>query len=376
MSGASLPPESPVRDRLLECLPDATTVAWAPGRVNLIGEHTDYNGFPVLPMAIDRRVWVAASLRPRTSSLIVRNLEAERYPQEEIDLRSLESCTRRHSWVDYVVAAARDQPPRQGVELLVGGDLAAESGLASSSALVVATFLALGPTSDRFLLAERARQAERHVGTLSGGMDQAISLLATAGHASLIEFNPLRMRAIPLPSQLAVLIADSGVRAAKGGAAQASYNARGRECYAAARQLGGDSGAVLADLVTDRIEHRVGEIRDPRLRRRASFVFAEAQRVRDAVLALERGDLETLGGLISASHTGLRDDYEVSHPVVDSVVERLRDAGVLGARIVGAGFGGCAIALVRRDVLAEVMERVELPLTLVEASAAAGRFEL
>jgi len=335
-----------MRRRLIEALPDATVVVRAPGRVNLIGEHTDYNGFPVLPMAIDRGIWIATAPR-NDATLVVRSIEPGEYPAEEIPLTEIASRPPAGTWVDYVVAAARRRTPTAGLELVVAGTVPAEAGLSSSSALVVASFLAMGEIGDRAALAEEARVAERYVGTLSGGMDQAIALLGRPGQALRIDFRPVRTEAVDMPPEIAVVVAHSGVRAAKSGAAREAYNARVHECLAAARQLGAGGDGLLADV--DRGQRAaLHDLDDALLRRRAGFVFAEARRVEEAVRALRAGNLPVLGELLNASHRGLRDDYEVSHPAVDALVERARTAGAAGARVVGAGFGGCIVAVCER----------------------------
>lgn len=361
-----------VRDRLLAAMPDARLLSLAPGRVNLIGEHTDYNGFPVLPMAIDRHVGIA--VRPLAdAALRVRSLEPERYAEEVIPLEAIAGRPRRGTWVDYVVAAARKRPPASGLELLVGGDLPAEAGLSSSSALVVASFLALAEPADRFGLAEEARLAERYVGTLSGGMDQAISLLARPGHAMRIDFRPVRVEPVRLPEELAVVVVNSGVRAPKSGAAMAGYNARVQECERAARDLGGPPGGLLADVPGGQRRARARAMTDRLLARRSGFVFEEAARVAEAVAVLQAGDLDRLGALLNASHAGLRDDYEVSHPAVDALVQRAIDAGALGARIVGAGFGGCMVAVSHRDTADGVVAALSPDAWRFEAGGAAVR---
>ena len=356
-----------MRQAVLQQLPDARVIARAPGRVNLIGEHTDYNGFPVLPMAIDRSIWVAAAAR-RRRALLVRSVEAARFPCQEIPLEDLAERRRDGTWVDYVVAAARQRPPSTGLEIVVAGDVPPEAGLSSSSALVVASLLALSPLEDRFQLAEEARLAERYVGTLSGGMDHAISLLAQRGHALRIDFRPLRVEPVAIPESLAVVVADSGVAAAKSGAARQAYNDRVRQCLAAAQLLGVDDG-LLADV--GEADRRLGSIEDPVLRRRAGFVFAEAKRVETAVEMLRTRDLQALGTLVNASHAGLRDDYEVSHPAVDRLVEVAVRAGALGARVVGAGFGGCIVALCERHAITDVVAALAPRAWCFEAAAPA-----
>ncbi len=375
---AALQPD--LRRRLLAELPDATVIAQAPGRVNLIGEHIDYNGFPVLPIAVDRRVWVAAA--PRSEfTLCVRNIDAASYPAETIPLDALRTRQPRESWVDYVVAAALARHLSTGcagVELLVGGDIPPAAGLSSSSAVVVASLLALGPCDDRVKLAERACRAERYVGTLSGGMDQAISLLAEPGRALRIDFDPLRIAPVELPSDLAIVVANSGVVAPKGGSVQHAYNTRVQECSSAAERLGAPAregvGVKLVDVpLAERLS--VPELPDP-ARRRARFVYAEAARVEAAIDALARHDLTLFGAILDASHAGLRDDYEVSHPEVDRLVGRARAAGALGARIVGAGFGGCIVAACRRGQVSSLLEALGPSAMRLEPCGPAGRVEL
>jgi len=341
---------------LREDLPHAQALAFAPGRVNLIGEHTDYNGLPVLPFAIG--LGVAAAAAPRSGpAVLVRSVLADRFAAESIPLAALGTRPRAGSWVDYVVAGLRVHPPPAACEILVRGDLPAAAGLSSSSALVVASALLFAPADvDRVQLAQQAAAAERYVGTQSGGMDQAASLLGMEGHALRIAFRPLRVQPVPVPAELAVVIADSGVRAEKGGGAQRAYNERVEQCARAAATFGVPAGGLLADLPGKNREARARSLRDPLLARRAGFVFAEGVRVDEAVAALRAGDLPRLGGLIDASHAGLRDEYEVSHPAVDALVAVAKQHGALGARIVGAGFGGCCIALATQGQAASLVD--------------------
>ncbi len=344
--------------RLQELLPDAAVRAFAPGRVNLIGEHTDYSGLPVLPFAIGLGVAAAAAQRP-DDAILVRHHEPARFPAERIPRGALLDRPRAGSWVDYVVAGLRVHPPQQGCEIVITGDLPQAAGLSSSAALVVAAALLFAPEPlDRRRLAEQAALAERYVGTQSGGMDQAASLLGEAGHALRIAFRPLRCTPVPVPAGLAIVVADSGVRAAKGGAVQAAYNERVAQCAAVARLFGVPPGGVLADIPGKDRERRVRSVQDPLLARRAGFVFAEAARVDAAVAALRTGDLPALGALLDQSHQGLRDEYEVSHPAVDALVAAAKRHGALGARIVGAGFGGCCIALCARPSAGLLISRL------------------
>jgi galactokinase len=191
-----------------------------------------------------------------------------------------------------------------------------------------------------------------------------------------IDFRPLRTRAIALPPELVVLVAPSGVVAEKSGAAQAAYNQRVAECARAAGLLGAPAGGLLADVPGERRAERAAAFADPLLARRARFVFEEAARVEEAERCLARGEIEALGRLLDASHAGLRDLYEVSHPMVDALVLELRAAGAAGARIVGAGFGGCAVAVARRSEVEGIRARVPRELWSFAPGGPAERFAL
>ena len=211
------------------------------------------------------------------------------------------------------------------------------------------------------------------MGTLSGGMDQAISLLARPGHALRIDFRPVRTRAVPVPEHIAVVVGNSGVRAPKSGSARKGYNSRVTQCLEAARQLGAPEDRLLADVPGSDRSARAGKLDDPLLRRRATFVFDEAVRVAAATAALRDGDLQHLGELLDASHRGLRDLYEVSHPAVDALVERARALGAAGARIVGAGFGGCMVAVCERDRAQSLVDGLGAEAWIFEAGGPATR---
>ena len=366
-----------LRERLLIDLPDARLIVRAPGRVNLIGEHTDYNGFPVLPMAIANSVWIA--MAPRSDGLLhIRNLDSQRYPEEVICVPDVADRPRRGFWTDYVIAAARHLPLADGAELLVGSDLPAAAGLSSSAALVVASLLALADdetAADRQALARTAIKAEQFIGTMVGGMDQTVCLLAKDRHALRIDFRPERTTPVALPDDLRIVVIDSGVRAEKGASAQEAYNERVVACAIAAKQLGAPEGGLLCDVPAERLSE-VQNLESDLLRRRAGFVLAEANRVDAAIAALEASDLVAFGELLDASHRGLRDDYEVSHAQVDILVDWARDAGALGARIVGAGFGGSLIAAVRVADVDKVVAKFGGSAFVVAPSAGAERTEV
>ena len=301
----------------------------APGRANLIGEHTDYNGGLVLPIAIDRATTVIATLR--TDGLI--------------EARSDRSTG--NGWEIYVEAAARTLGEAGvavgGYSVDVTSDLPSGAGLSSSAALLVATIAAMadlaGQEPDPDALAILAWRAENeYVGVPTGTMDQTVVARARAGHALFFDTRSGERRFVPFEPDadgLALVVIDTGTarRLADG-----RYAARRAECERAAAALG---VAALRDVEFDAIEDDV-------LRRRARHVVTENDRVLEAVDALSRGDWEAIGAVLSASHASLRDDFEVSSEELDAAVEAAMASGALGARMTGAGFGGCAIALVPR----------------------------
>lgn len=302
----------------------ASGVAFAPGRVNLIGEHVDYHGGPVLPAALSRGVTVAWA--PRSDRWIhatsVRSGGAAPHPPAQIDLDAVGPARGGGDWADYLRAAATMASGARGLDLVVSSDLPEASGLSSSSALVVAAGLAmlgatgrLGDWTDarRLGLAAAFARAERYVGTEGGGMDQAVSLGGQAGRALRIDFDPLRWRPVPIPASFRFIIAHTGVRAEKSGAARARYN----------------------------------QIRASRQRPEvAAHVETEIARVGAFETALASGDLDACGALMNASHASLRDRLGVSHPALDHLVGVARASGASGARMTGAGFGGSIVALV------------------------------
>jgi len=313
---------------------EPVTTASSPGRVNLIGEHTDYNEGFVLPCAIDRRVAVAMGNGTR-------GLYSADYREE----RKAGGC-REGSWADYpravawALADAGHEVPR--IQATFAGDVPLAAGLSSSAAVEGAIALALNECGQLGLskldLAILCRRAENgFIGVNSGIMDQYASLLCTAGHALLIDCRSLEARSVPLalePAGLSLVVCNTRVERRLG---STGYNDRRAACERAAKSLGVTSlrDATLADL--DRL--------DGDDLRRARHVVTENARVLAAVDALERNDFHTFGELMFSSHESLRDDYEVSVPQLDLFVDVARRAGAMGARLTGAGFGGCAIAL-------------------------------
>ncbi|MCX6132269.1 MAG: galactokinase [Ignavibacteriales bacterium] len=380
----------------------------APGRVNLIGEHTDYNGYPVLPMAIDRDfVFVVAAapgltvqLRNEDPSFEIKTFNAalplSPYPQGD--------------WGNYVKAAVHgileagwvDPKHAHGFDAIVGGTIPESAGLSSSSALVVASalaFLAANNTKvEAPVLADLLARAERYVGSEGGGMDQAVSLLAETGTALKIDFFPLRTESIPLPENMVFVVCNSLIRAPKSESVRYEYNRRVIECRMATalltkavRENTGTkiSPLRLADLSAERlgieravvngwalavigerplslneIAQRLGKtpesiekelctlqdgstFKEPpkgfRVWNRYRHVVSEAERVHLMVHALQEGNPAEIGSLMNQSHASCRDDYEISCPELEALVSVARDHGALGARLTGAGFGGCTV---------------------------------
>jgi galactokinase len=340
--------------------PPPGLLACAPGRVNLIGEHTDYNGLPVFPMALQRNV--AYLVRPRADARVrLVNREA-RYPAREFEIGASIAPFGQGDWGNYVKAAAQMLaarfPIRRGFDAALDGNVPLAAGLSSSSATLVGALLALMRVNRVELplaeLQELAAQAERYVGVAGGGMDQAISLGGRAGHALVIDFAPVRMQATPMPADWRFVVSNSLVPAEKSGAARAAYNERTRECREAlARFLAHPECARLPPtyfglvhgVPRERLLALAALALDGALLKRFRHVVSEGARVEEARLAMLRGDARAFGRLMDASHASLRDDYEVSSPELDELVSIARSSGALGARLTGAGFGGCSVAL-------------------------------
>ena len=320
----------------------------APGRANLIGEHTDYNEGWVLPFALDRGVVVAARRRGG-DALDIRSRQADGPVTVPLATLRPGSVT---GWAAYpagVAWALREAGHAVGgASLVIDSDLPQGAGLSSSAAIECATAIALAAlyqvSVSRPELAGLARRAENEmVGVPSGIMDQSASLLCEAGHALLLDCRtgdsaPVRLD--PAASGLALLLVDTGARHAL---TDGRYALRRAECEQAARALGVPSLRDVDDPA------RAAEIGDPVLARRARHVITDNCRVRAAVDLLNAGALAGLGPLLHASHASLRDDFEVSWPEADVAAEAAEAAGGLGARMMGGGFGGSVIALVPAD---------------------------
>lgn len=343
-------------------------VSFAPGRVNLIGEHIDYHDLPVLPMALERGVRL--EFAPRQDRRVVLRNADPAFGEREFRVEPGLKPGAPGDWGNYAMAAAVTVAERfgasVGIEGVLSSDLPPAAGLSSSSALVVAVARALlhaaGLERDPLELAEALAEGERFVGTAGGGMDQAASLLGKAGHALEIAFHPLSAVAVPFPGDWSVAVAHSGVSAEKSGGAQEAYNLRRRESATALAALArhmGDPGASPRRLLEAHgpgpLVERCGRMEGAGARW-ASHALEEAARVDQAVTALQDRDLARFGRLLDASHASLRDIYAVSHPRLDRLVDAARAAGAAGARLTGAGFGGCMLAVCRRVEVDRVVE--------------------
>jgi galactokinase len=327
----------------------ARVVVRAPGRVNLIGDHTDYTGGLALPMAIDRQVVVDGFDGPDK----VIHLTSDQDPAParfSVPVTSLEGI--EPVWARRVAAIAAELGRENGFTGSVQSTVPIGAGLSSSGALGVGVALALGAAdtltrNEIALLCQRAQQAA--TGVPAGVLDEMASLHGLAGHAILLDCHDLATEAVPLPEQAEFVVRYVSHRTVAG----SPYAERVAACHAAEQQIGPLRSATSED---------VGTIADSTLRARARHVVSENQRVRDCAAALRAGDLEAAGALMTASHVSLRDDYEVSTPALDEAVERLEASeGVYGARLTGAGFGGCVIALARPGAITDgwVMKTVD-----------------
>jgi galactokinase len=386
----------------------------APGRVNLIGEHTDYSGLPVLPIAIDRSTIVVAAPHPQIGIDQIELSNADpSWPARRFAIARSIAPFPAGDWGNYVKAAIQgviDHFATRDTDLarLRGGLIYVESrvppaaGLSSSAALTVSSALAFMALNGLELppleAAQMVARSEWYVGTMAGGMDQAASILGRRDHALFIEFDPIRVRAVRMPSHAALVVADSREVADKSGQVRTEYNRRVIECALAARILARalelDGVKIIGDVVRrlgswDPAEliatlaaraptslsgldsaARILGIEEQTLRaellgggpnrpnrimldstrpleilRRARHVLSETKRVERAAAALEAGKLDEVGALMNQSHRSLAEDFEVSTPRLDAMVACARRADALGARLTGAGFGGSIIAL-------------------------------
>jgi galactokinase len=346
----------------------------APGRVNLIGDHTDYNEGFVLPLAVDLECVVGS--RPTATGMVrVRSLDLDD-EHADVEVRadgSDDPAAVVPDWGRYaagvVRALAERGRPATGIDAVVASALPIGAGLASSAALEVGVALALCdaahfelPPEELALACQRAEQIA--TGVPCGIMDQLTSIVGRRDHALLIDCRSLEVESVPFPPELTVIVMHCGLSRAL---ADSAYAERRRECEEIANRLGLRS---LRDATPEQVADAP----------RARHVVSENARVLDATRALADGDAERLGRLLSESHRSLRDDYEVSTPELDALVAALEAAGAFGARLTGAGFGGCVVALAGRaeaDPVAEAAasryrEQIGLEPTAFICSAEAG----
>ena len=308
-----------------------TVQAFAPGRVNLIGDHTDYTGGLAMPMAVE---WGTTVDVVRGGSRVELRSSADDEPAV-VDLDVADPRAVTPAWARYVAGVVAVVRPAEGASGTVETTLPVGAGLSSSASLEVAVALALGFEGPPMELALACQRAEHLAsGVPSGVMDQLASVLGEPGHALLIDFSSLDVEPVPVPDGVDVVVVHSGETRALVGSA---YAERRAQCEAAAEIIGPLRQASLDD---------VARLDDDVVRRRARHVVTENQRVLDFAAALRAGDLAGAGRLMAASHASLARDFEVSTPRLDALVAELSATpGVYGARLTGAGFGGCAVAL-------------------------------
>ena len=326
----------------------------APGRVNLIGEHTDYNGGFVLPLAIDRAVWLA--LRPREDSKVeIHSLEFKK-----TRTFNLENFSKEEGWLEYLKGTAWALQEAGfalgGWEGVSSSDVPRSSGLSSSAALELATARAFAAVSDLLWnptqMAKLAQRAENEwVGVSCGIMDQLASAAGQEGKALLIDCRSLDIKAVPLPEDTAVVVLDTKTQR---GLVDSAYNERRAQCEAAARAFG---VSALRDVSMEEFEAEADRLEEV-TRKRARHVISENARTLRAAEVMKRGDAQALGELMNESHASLRDDFEVSSDALNVMVQCALDAGCYGARMTGAGFGGCAVALVAQEDVERFVQEV------------------
>jgi galactokinase len=321
-----------------------TVVVRAPGRVNLIGEHTDYNDGFVFPMAIDRHTVVEADAR---DDRIVTIDAVDLLERDEFKLGAIEPT---RSWRDYVRGIARSIDPEHGADLRIKSDIPRGAGLSSSAALLVAAGRAFAPELPGEELALTAQRAENEfVGVRTGIMDQFTVALAREDHALLLDCRDLSYRHISIPDGVTIVVADSRMERRL---VRSAYNERRAACEEAARRLG---VRALRDATLDQIESLPED-----LRTRARHVVSENERTVAAAAELEAGNLAAVGELMDDSHRSMRDDYGIVPPLLDELAAAARSVdGCYGSRLTGAGFGGCTVSLVADGAFADVRAALE-----------------
>ena len=339
----------------------ATHTIQAPGRVNLIGEHTDYNDGFVLPCAIDYQTVIACARRDdRQVRVIAMDYDNQ---QDNFSLDAPIEPVKEPMWANYVRGVVKHLQQRDaglgGVDMVISGNVPQGAGLSSSASLEVAVgtvFRELWQLDlDGAAIAVNGQEAENQfVGCNCGIMDQLISALGKENHSLLIDCRSLETRAVSMPTNAAVVIINSNV---KRGLVDSEYNARREQCEVAARFFG---VKALRD-VDPALFFSIQDELDPVVARRARHVITENDRTLAAADALASGDLKRMGELMAESHASMRDDFEITVPQIDKLVEIVKevigDKG--GVRMTGGGFGGCIVALVPEDMVEKVRHAVE-----------------
>ena len=341
---------------------DSPRLFQAPARVNIIGEHTDYNGGLVLPTTTAIYTWLAISERSdRKVEVRSENLDDVRV----FDLDEVEPAT-KVDWIEYVKGVAAvleaDGIRLRGANILIDSDIPFGAGLSSSASLELGVAAALLAVANQELtaprIAELCQQAEhRYAHVLCGIMDQYTIACAEKGNAILLDCGSHEATQVGIPDDFGFVITDSGVRHHL---PDGDYNNRREECASAVSLLAKQEDGLtsLRDVDAEMLERNRDGLGDV-LYRRCRHVITENGRVRQAVAALESGDLETLGVLIDASHASLRDDFEISCAEIEALVDAAnRCDGILGSRLIGGGFGGCVLSLTHADNLPGVANEI------------------
>ncbi|TAE30214.1 MAG: galactokinase [Cytophagales bacterium] len=332
------------------------TLICSPGRVNLIGEHTDYNEGFVLPAAINKAIYLAVG--PRTDS----QLHFVALDLNETYMGSLDAIAKTNTWADYLLGMV-DQFRQAGLNVgglnvVFGGTIPIGGGMSSSAAIENGVAVALDhlynkDQTDRLLMVKLGQRVENHfVGVQSGIMDQFASMMGRANHVIKLDCRSLEFAYAPLNMDgVRIVLCDSRVKHAL---ASSEYNTRRAECEAGVRMIQaryGEQIRSLRDVTMPMLDAYVRE-QEPLLYKRCAYVVQENERLVGAVAALDGGDLETFGQFMYGSHEGLSKQYDVSCAELDTLVDIARTVpGVLGSRMMGGGFGGCTINLVRADAL-------------------------
>lgn len=361
-------------------------IVQAPGRVNLIGEHTDYNGGFVLPAAINYNTWIAACARnDRELHVVARDFASQRIV---INLDTSMKQDPAAPWSDYVRGVIQELQKRgyrlKGGNLLISGNVPAGAGLSSSASLEVAVVRALTELSDEAIDPTEAalvgQAAENNfVGCNCGIMDQLISARGQESSALLIDCQDLSTRSVSIPRDWEILIVHSGV---KRGLVESEYNQRRTQCETAAAFF---DQPTLRGVATEQLLAAEGKL-DSLSFRRARHVLTENARTLLAAEALNEGDMVTLARVMAESHVSMRDDFSITTPAIDRLVEILQQAGQgqAGARMTGGGFGGCVVSIAPAAVIPQLIRAVELYYradtgcipSLIPAKASNGAFSI